>query len=168
MLRLLGQYQYPVSGSRNTQFADFESLRGGFMARLPALPAQSTPSKIDKEWALPAGSYGFAGLLSYLYMDVELSDPRVVGTQDWLIGNYTLKQNPGLGQRELFFYYLCMAKAWSAFKLTDLPDGPSSGKDWRHMLALRLMDLQQADGSWVNARDSGHALLAFEIIYSGL
>ena len=168
ILHFLGQYQYPVSVSRNTQFADFESMRGGFMARLPALPAQSTPSKIDKEWTLPAGSYGFAGLLSYLYMDVELSDPRVEGTQDWLIGNYTLKQNPGLGQRELFFYYLCMAKAWSAFKLTDLPDGPSSGKDWRHMLALRLMDLQQADGSWVNARDSGHALLAFEIIYSGL
>ena len=64
------------------------------MARLPALPAQSTPSKIDKEWALPAGSYGFAGLLSYLYMDVELSDPRVVGAQELVDRKLHLEAKP--------------------------------------------------------------------------
>ncbi len=178
MLSFLGQHQYPVAGAEDVQLMDLQSLRGGFVAQSLMEPKKMATLKKGAEWPLPSGSYGFAGLLSYLYLDVGLEDERVEGIQDWLIRNYTLKQNPGLGQKEIYFYYLTMAKAWTALKIHRVPFGQASWEDWRHAMALRLMNLQQVDGSWSNrggealeestVLSTSYALIALEMIYPGL
>lgn len=139
---------------------------------------ESTALNDATQSQVPAGIYGFAGLLSYLYLDVNLSDPRVVWTLDWLNRNYTLKQNPGIGPEEVYLYYLAMAKAWTALKILYVPPENASKQDWRHDLALHLMNLQQADGSWSNEGDTAqkstkvlstsYALITLEIIYPEL
>ncbi|MEM9017791.1 MAG: hypothetical protein AAGC68_12320, partial [Verrucomicrobiota bacterium] len=41
------------------------------------------------------GSMSYAGLLSFIYADMDRDDPRIAMVMDWLQGNYTLKENPG-------------------------------------------------------------------------
>ena len=95
------------------------------------------------------GSMSYAGLLSFIYADVKKDDPRVTAAVEWLNKNYTLDENPGLKQDGYFYYLHLMAKGLSASGITDLEVG---GKkvDWSRELALRLMKLQQPDGSWAN------------------
>jgi squalene-hopene/tetraprenyl-beta-curcumene cyclase len=96
------------------------------------------------------GSISYAGLLSYIYADLRRDDPRVRAVFEWLENNFTLEENPGMGPQGLFFYYHTMAKALSIYGVDSL--GNESGRvvNWREALALKLIDLQQADGSWVN------------------
>lgn len=96
------------------------------------------------------GSMSYAGLLSFIYADLEKDDPRIVAVMDWLSRNYTLAENPGLGQQGLYYYYQTIAKALSAVgvdKLT-LPDGREA--DWRAELSRKLLATQREDGSWIN------------------
>jgi squalene-hopene/tetraprenyl-beta-curcumene cyclase len=96
------------------------------------------------------GSMSYAGLLSYIYADLKRDDPRVTSVVDWLRGNFTVEENPALGQQGLYYYYHMMAKALSLYG-TDLL-GTKNGRDinWREQLALKLINLQNADGSWAN------------------
>lgn len=178
MLSYIGKHQYPVSDFGSDKVAGLRTLRGGFVAHSMAEQNESTALNDATQSQVPAGIYGFAGLLSYLYLDVNLSDPRVVWTLDWLNRNYTLKQNPGIGPEEVYLYYLAMAKAWTALKILYVPPENASKQDWRHDLALHLMNLQQADGSWSNEGDTAqkstkvlstsYALITLEIIYPEL
>lgn len=96
------------------------------------------------------GSMSYAGLLSLIYADLDKGDPRIVAVMDWLSRNYTLAENPGLGQQGLYYYYQTIAKALSAVgvdKLT-LPDGREA--DWRAELSRKLLSTQREDGSWIN------------------
>ena len=83
-----------------------------------------------------------------------------------------------MGEQGLYYYYHTMAKALdlSGVKLVKKADGTKA--NWRRELAMKLFDLQQADGSWVNEngrwweRDpvlvTAYALLTLERIYYGL
>lgn len=96
------------------------------------------------------GSMSYAGLLSLIYADLEKDDPRITAVLDWLSKNYTLDENPGLGQQGLYYYYQTIAKAYAAAgvdKIT-LPDGKTV--DWRLDLSRKLLSNQREDGSWVN------------------
>ncbi len=95
------------------------------------------------------GSMSYAGLLSFIYADVKKDDPRVTAAVEWLKKNYTLAENPGLEQQGYFYYLHLMAKGLTAAGITEMEIG---GKkvDWRRELAMRLMKLQQQDGSWLN------------------
>ena len=95
------------------------------------------------------GSMSYAGLLSFIYADVKKDDPRVLAAVEWLNKHYTLDENPGLEQQGYFYYLHLMAKGLSASGIKELEVG---GKrvDWRRELAMRLMKLQQQDGSWTN------------------
>jgi squalene-hopene/tetraprenyl-beta-curcumene cyclase len=100
------------------------------------------------------GSYGsmsYAGLLSYIYANVGKDDPRVTAVFDWLSHNYTLEENPGMGQEGLFYYYHTMSKGLSAHGTETLTVADGKKVDWASELALKLINLQNADGSWVNA-----------------
>ena len=55
----------------------------------------------------------YAGLLSFVYADMEKKDPRIVAVLEWLKKNYSVTQNPGMGQQGLFYYYNTMSKALS-------------------------------------------------------
>ncbi len=124
------------------------------------------------------GSMSYAGLLSYIYADLDKNDPRVRAAVDWLQKNYTLDENPGMGQQGLFYYYHTMAKALSAAGIDTLTIDNGSCVNWRKELAQRLINLQKADGSWVNTNArwwendpvlvTSYSVLALEILWRGL
>ena len=96
------------------------------------------------------GSMSYAGLLSFIYADVKKDDPRIVAALDWLKKNYTLEENPGMQRAGLFYYYHLMTKALAAadVKTLERPDGRKV--DWASEVALKLINAQAGDGSWVN------------------
>lgn len=101
----------------------------------------------------------YAGLLSYIYAGLDRDDPRVLATVRWVARNWSLdvssrdpeNRDTPAAQEGLFFMYNCMARGLSAFGQDCLrrPDGDCIR--WRELLADRLVSLQNADGSWVNA-----------------
>ena len=95
------------------------------------------------------GSMSYAGLLSFIYADVKRDDPRVIAAVEWLNKHYTLAENPGLEQQGYFYYLHLMAKGLTAAGITEIKVGGKKS-DWRRDLAMRLMKLQQPDGSWSN------------------
>ena len=97
------------------------------------------------------GSISYAGLLSYLYCDLRRDDPRVRAVFDWLRQNYTLDENPGMGPQGLFFYFNTMSKALSIYGVDELSLSNGQKANWRRDLAMKLINLQQRDGSWENS-----------------
>ncbi|MGB6220576.1 prenyltransferase/squalene oxidase repeat-containing protein [Haloferula sp.] len=96
------------------------------------------------------GSISYAGLLSLIYAKLEPGDPRVVAVKEWLGKNYTLDENPGMGQEGLYYYYQAMSKALAAAGIDRLPLEGGGSADWRKDLASKLLAKQREDGRWVN------------------
>lgn len=96
------------------------------------------------------GSISYGGLLSYIYAQMKPDDPRVTAVFDWLKQNYTLTENPGMGPQGLYYYYHTMAKALTLYGVDRLQLADGRTIDWRKDLAMRLLNLQQKDGSWIN------------------
>lgn len=123
--------------------------KGGFIYHPGESKAGETNLPNGKVTLRSYGSISYAGLLSYIYADLEKEDPRVSAVLDWLKKNYTLQENPGMDQQGLYYYFHTMAKALSAADV-DVLATPEGKVDWREQLALRLLNLQNADGSWAN------------------
>lgn len=96
------------------------------------------------------GSMSYSGLLSLIYADLDADDQRVAAVLDWLGRNYTIKENPGLGQQGLYYYFHGMAKALAAAGIETLPLKDGGEADWRRDLATFLVSNQNTDGSWIN------------------
>lgn len=96
------------------------------------------------------GSISYAGLLSLIYAEVDNDDPRVVAVTKWLNANFSLKENPGLGQQGLYYYYHAMAKALTAANIDVIKTKDGKEIDWRKELATIIIQAQREDGSWVN------------------
>lgn len=124
------------------------------------------------------GSMSYAGLLSYIYAELEKDDPRVEAVLEWLSAHYTVEENPGLNAQGLYYYYHTMSKALTAAGVDRLDTETQKDVDWRRTLCLKLFDLQSSDGSWSNETKrwregdavlvTAYALLALERIYRGL
>ncbi len=125
------------------------------------------------------GSMSYAGLLSFIYADLDADDERVGAVMKWLGRNFTVEENPGLEAQGLYYYYHTMAKALTAAGVNQLALSDGSSVDWREQLAVKLFDLQQQDGSWLNEDSSrwwendrvlvtAYAVLALEHIHRGL
>jgi squalene-hopene/tetraprenyl-beta-curcumene cyclase len=124
------------------------------------------------------GSISYGGLLSYIYADLKRDDPRVKAVFDWLRGNYTLAENPGMGPQGLYYYFHTLTKALTAYGINELPLANGRNVAWRREVASRLMDLQRRDGSWENDNSrwwekdpvlvTSYAVLSLEVIYNGL
>ncbi len=152
--------------------------RGGFVY----FPGNSMAGeRTDENGSISLRSYGsmsYAGLLSFIYAEMEASDPRVVAVKDWLNQNYQIDENPGMGKQGLFYYYHTMAKALSLAGIDTLNQPGGDAKDWRKELTLALLDSQSNKGFWIN--ESGrwwekdpvlvtcYAMLALERIYYAL
>ncbi len=130
--------------------ADDAANKGGFVYAPGRSMAGETNLPSGKVALRSYGSMSYAGLLSYIYVDLKRDDPRVTAVYDWLRHNYTVEENPALGNQGLYYYYQMMAKALSAYgaDLIELPDGKSV--KWREQLAVKLINLQRTDGSWAN------------------
>jgi len=124
------------------------------------------------------GSMSYAGLLSMIYAGVEGDDPRVLAVRDWLRGNYTLQENPGMGLQGLYFYYHTMAKGLTVAGVDRLRMANGKDVDWRQELLMMLLQRQGVDGSWVNEHPrwwendpvlvTAYATLTLAIIHRGL
>ena len=95
------------------------------------------------------GSMSYAGLLSFIYAKMEPSDPRVSAARQWLVENYSIDENPGLGAQGMFYYYHTMAKALTVLgeDILVLPDGTK--------VAWRKNNLPSDSLTFRTARDSG-------------
>jgi squalene-hopene/tetraprenyl-beta-curcumene cyclase len=85
-----------------------------------------------------------------VYAKLGPDDPRVKAVKEWLGKNYTVEENPGMGQQGLYYYYHVMSKALTAANLGKLPLKDGKSADWRNDLATKLLSSQREDGSWVN------------------
>jgi squalene-hopene/tetraprenyl-beta-curcumene cyclase len=155
-----------------------EDDKGGFIYRPGASMAGA---ETNAEGVITLRSYGsmtYAGLLSFIYAEVDKNDPRVKSAYEWSLKHFSAEQNPGMGAQGLFYYYQTMAKALAAYGEPTLamPDGKSV--NWRLALVRKLMDLQKHDAAtggsyWVNDEKrwweddpvlvTSYALLALEI-----
>ena len=66
------------------------------------------------------GSMTYAGFKSYVYADLDRDDPRVRMAYDWIRANYTLEENPGIGNDGLYYYYMTFGKALDAWGLPTI------------------------------------------------
>lgn len=124
------------------------------------------------------GSMSYAGLLSYIYADLEKDDPRVQAAMAWLKKNYTVEENPGMGKQGLFYYYNVMAKTLAAAANSDPGQAPAAMGHWKEDLAKQLINLQKTDGRWANSNGrfwekdpvlaTSFAVLALEAVYSSM
>jgi squalene-hopene/tetraprenyl-beta-curcumene cyclase len=97
------------------------------------------------------GSMTYAGLLSFIYAQLEKEDPRVQAAYDWITRHYTLEENPGLGLQGLYYNYHTMAKALAVYGEEKIKvKGRQDKVDWRKELLEKLIELQKGDGYWVN------------------
>lgn len=96
------------------------------------------------------GSISYAGLLSFIYAKVSANDPRVLAVKEWLGKNYTVAENPNMGNQGLYYYYQTMSKALTAANVGKLKLENGSEVDWRKDLGEKLLATQRGDGSWIN------------------
>ncbi len=124
--------------------------KGGFVYR---------PDPDDKEHQTPdgglrsLGAMTYGGLKSFLYAGVKKDDPRVQGAVKWIRSHYTLKENPGMGQAGLFYYFHTFGKAMAALGEDEFEDAKGVKHDWRMELFEALKSRQQPNGSFINKGD---------------
>jgi squalene-hopene/tetraprenyl-beta-curcumene cyclase len=125
---------------------------GGFFYTVAA-GGSSAAGKTPDGGLRSYGSMTYAGLKSMIYAGLTSTDPRVKAASDWIRRNYTLSENPGLGQQGLFYYYDTFAKTLAVLKIDDFDDAQGRKHDWRKELADQLFALQQPNGNWVNLKE---------------
>ncbi|HEX4083944.1 MAG TPA: prenyltransferase/squalene oxidase repeat-containing protein [Chthoniobacteraceae bacterium] len=148
--------------------------RGGFMY----FPGDSSAGETGKNGARSYGSMSYAGLLSYIYADLTRTDPRVTAAVGWLKSHYSVDENPGMGEDGLFYYYQVMAKALITYGAPELSLQGGKTVDWSKELGLKLIDLEQEDGSWANESGrwmekdpvlaTAYAVMTLEMVYRDL
>jgi squalene-hopene/tetraprenyl-beta-curcumene cyclase len=119
---------------------------GGFIYR----PGESKAGKAATGGLRSYGSMTYAGLKSMIYARLEPDDPRVRAAYQWATNHWTLKENPGMGQQGLYYYYQTMAKGLDAYGREVVVDAGGNEHRWRSELTRRLLDIQRANGSWAN------------------
>jgi squalene-hopene/tetraprenyl-beta-curcumene cyclase len=96
------------------------------------------------------GSATYAGILSYSWATVKKDDHRVQAVLKWIRDNYTVEENPGVGQKTVYYYYMVFAKALQAIGEPIIVDGRGQRHNWREDLGRKLLSLQHPEGYWVN------------------
>jgi squalene-hopene/tetraprenyl-beta-curcumene cyclase len=158
--------------------SDDPANKGGFIY----YPGSSNAGEQDlpngKKALRSYGTMSYAGLLSFIYADLQADDPRLTAALDWLQKNYTLEENPGLGRAGLYYYYHLMAKGLATAKVREMATADGKKADWARELGLKLINLQAGNGSWANdtarwmEKDpvlvTTYGVLTLEIIYNQL
>jgi squalene-hopene/tetraprenyl-beta-curcumene cyclase len=124
----------------------------GGLTYLPFDP-DDNPHKTPDGGLRSLGGMTYGGLKSFLYAGVARDDPRVKGAVGWIRNHYTLEENPGMGQKGLYYYYHTFAKSMQAWGEDPFADAKGTKHPWRRELFAALKQRQNADGSWSNAGD---------------
>ncbi len=125
---------------------------GGFYYS-PAAGGSSQAGKTPDGGLRSYGSMTYAGLKSMIYAGLKPDDPRVKAAMTWITKFYTLKENPGLGQQGLYYYYQTFGKTLSVLGKPTFTDAQGKTHNWRNDLTKQLVELQHDNGSWVNKAD---------------
>ena len=96
------------------------------------------------------GSMTYAGLESMIYAQVDRTDPRVRSALEWAARHWSVDENPGMGQKGLFYYFNIMAKALAMSGSDTLRSPDGAVIPWKQDLVKKLMAIQRQDGSWIN------------------
>ena len=145
-------------------------------------PGKSTAGTTDlgngKQALRSYGTMTYAGLLSFVYADLKRDDPRVQAAYDWIRVNYSVEENPGMGQQGLYYHFDLMAKALTAYGVGDMELKDGKKANWREDVAKKLINLQNKDGYWQNENGrwfekdpvlaTAYSLIALELIDRGL
>jgi squalene-hopene/tetraprenyl-beta-curcumene cyclase len=142
--------------------SDTPSEEGGFIYR----PDFSTDGSFTNQEGVvkfrSAPGMTYAGLLSYIYADVDRDDPRVRATVKWIAQNWDLNtatRNPekmGTPKAEdgLFYMYNVMAKGLAAYGQDVLTSEEHGSFNWRSELSNKLLSMKRTDEQgndwWVN------------------
>lgn len=170
-----------VSRTQNLEATNDQPGTGndGSFVYFPGNSKAGTEKQADgRETLRGYGSMSYAGLLSFIYADLDENDIRVKAVKKWLNDNYTLEENPGLGDQGRYYYYQVMAKALNAAGIDTLKTKDGVEHDWRKELATRILSSQKPDGSWVNENSrwwenepelvTSFAVLTLEQIYHSI
>jgi len=168
-----------LPGPNDQKWASDDSDNKGGFVYFPGHSMAGEQKLGDGRTALRSyGSMSYAGLLSFIYAQVDKNDPRVKAVIDWLTRNYTLEENPGMQQAGVYYYYHTMAKGLSAAGIDTLTLKDGSKINWRQDLAKRLLNLQNLDGSWANQNArwmekdptlvTAYSTITMEILHRGL
>ncbi|QDT95200.1 prenyltransferase/squalene oxidase repeat-containing protein [Gimesia aquarii] len=122
---------------------------GGFYYT-PAAGGTSQAGKTPDGGLRSYGSMTYAGLKSMIYAGVDKDDKRVKAAKEWIRRHYSLKENPGMGQMGLYYYFHTFAKALDTMQVNLFKDAEGHVHNWRAELITRLEKLQQPNGSWTN------------------
>ncbi len=155
-----------------------EKVNDGGFAYTPALGGSSQAGTTANGGLRSYGSMTYAGFKSMIYAGLTEDDPRYQAALRFLQANYSVDENPGLGQQGLFYYYQVMAKALAVYGKPTLTDENGVAHDWRSELIEALAERQAEDGSWINPADrwlegnpdlvTGYVLLALGAIRKAL
>ena len=147
-------------GTRSFKIRLKKSVKNGFAARLSevvnreaaeALRGTRLYAERDKLPDLPEDEYYHADLIGLTVLDTGGTElGRVKAVLKWLSENYTLEENPGLDQQGLYYYYHAMAKALAAANIPTLETKAGKKVDWRAELAVKVINSQKENGSWIN------------------
>ena len=96
------------------------------------------------------GSMTYAGLLSFIYANVDKNDERVQAAVKWIQEHFTTEENYGMGAQGLYYNYHTMAKALRLYGEPVLTDAKGISHDWYRELAEKLIGVQKPDGFWAN------------------
>ena len=65
-------------------------------------------------------------------------DPRVAAATNWIRQFYTLDENPGMGQKTVYYYYMVFAKALQALGQPTIVDARGRSHTWREELGVEV------------------------------
>ena len=125
---------------------------GGFIYTA-ANGGTSVAGKTDDGGLRSYGGMTYAGLKSMIHAGLSEDDPRVKAVVGYIKKNYSVDENPGLGQAGLYYYYHVFARALSLLGHDKFDDASGISHDWRAELTAALTKRQNEDGSWVNKAD---------------
>lgn len=122
----------------------------------------------DGKWEFKSyGSMSYALLKCLIFAGVDANDRRVQMVVKWISDHWTVDKNPGFenakdpesASQQGFYYYLyTAARALSEYeKATGKPltvkDADGRSHNWRKEIVLKIVGLQNDDGSWQNGAD---------------
>ena len=147
-IEFVSNCQNLAATNKSTWVSEDAKNKGGFIYA-PGVTKVAQTEGADGKTALRSyASMGYAGLLSFIYADMSPKDQRITAVKQWLSKNYSVKENPGIGQEGLFYYYHTMAKCLNTAQMDFIETADGKQMNWRQDLAKQLFNLQKADGSW--------------------
>ena len=150
-LVFISRCQNLESENNTTEFAS--KVNDGGFYYTPAGGGNSQAGNTAEGGLRSYASMTYAGLKSMIYAGLKEDDPRVKAASSWIRKNYTVTENPGLGQQGVYYYHQTFAKALSAMKVDQFEAADGTKHDWRKELAEHLIQTQAANGSWLNKND---------------